>query len=816
MERLETDPPLESHSRWYVRTMSSRNNPESESEATLTDGGGTDRPKTQPNSQHISATNSTASDSHGVSNAVDETGGDFDIDETRILQAVVFLEDAAAYRSIYHKIDKKSIVLYRFYFSLPVRVFRYFVILLLHSLAFIEFPSSLSWSSDIRTRGETLKLPCGTTEGIEILCIFLLLTDVLVKGYLIGYQEFLKKNWMIVAIVIIVISLIDWLINIFISSPQHVRIRRMLRPFFLLHNSSLMKKTVNCLRRTVMEIISVLMLLALHLYVFTLLGMLMFPTPQSLENSNSTGGDFYYGWSNSTPTSNVTTEGSDYFRTLSTSFMNLLILLTTANNPDVTIPAYQKNRFSALFFIVFLIIGLYCFMNMLTAIIYNQFRGYFMNSMQASLFRRRLGVRASFEMLCRNVAVMKHHSLLNTTSYRVAVPMIRVTVEIARLPRYIKTAIYTDLNQREGSLLTKSQFTELFEVLDKETFHAPRPPVLWSVNRYARCFQVIFSHIWFYYFGSLVACINVIMISVELATQYDKSLRSSKSSLNIVNFVFIVYYVVEQSLKLWAVGWRRYLWDRGNVFDAITTVVLAVTEIFNLAQYGYPIFKVRETSDTRVLWNVVRIINILIMVRLLRIIAHIKAMNIVASTLIDLVRNLRSFGGILVVIYYSYALIGIEIFRGAIKYSPPNSSESTALYECGTYQQLEYWANNFDDFAAAIVVLWDIMVVNNWHVFLNAYADATSKWSYIYFIIWWLLSVVIALNLFTALILENFIMKWDKSSQLNRDRRSRQHSFEESQHFMSVHDMFRGSLQEPDETELDTELRNHRYLKLAS
>jgi len=26
-----------------------------------------------------------------------------------------------------------------------------------------------------------------------------------------------------------------------------------------------------------------------------------------------------------------------------------------------------------------------------------------------------------------------------------------------------------------------------------------------------------------------------------------------------------------------------------------------------------------------------------------------------------------------------------------------------AAYKCGTYEQLEYWANNFDDFAASLV-----------------------------------------------------------------------------------------------------------------
>ena len=61
---------------------------------------------------------------------------------------------------------------------------------------------------------------------------------------------------------------------------QTVRVRRMLRPFFLLQHSMLMKKTVNCLRRTVPQVASVLLLLAFHLYFFTVFGMLLFPVSE--------------------------------------------------------------------------------------------------------------------------------------------------------------------------------------------------------------------------------------------------------------------------------------------------------------------------------------------------------------------------------------------------------------------------------------------------------------------------------------------------------------------------------------------------------
>lgn len=135
---------------------------------------------------------------------------------------------------------------------------------------------------------------------------------------------------------------------------------------------------------------------------------------------------------------------------------------------------------------------------------------------------------------------------------------------------------------------------------------------------------------------------------------------------------------------------------------------------------------------------------------------------------------------------------------------------------CGTYEQLGYWANNFDDFASAVFVLWNVMIVNNWHVFLHAYSRYTSKWSQLYFIVWWLISVVMALNLFTALILENFIMRWDRSQQARRSQDDQTGSFMDTYRSqdLTVHDIFREELQEPSEESLMVEIRHHPHLSL--
>lgn len=753
----------------------------------------------------------------------DQTGGADDVyrsqppgreERIHLLQATVFIEDAARYREICHRVDKRALQIYRMYQSNTIQRCRIVFIFVLHILAFLEYPSSLTLSSDIRFRGNGVSIPCGVTEGIELICLLFFVMDVIIKYWLIGFAQFRKKNWMIATVVVLTLSLIDWCVSIGFRCNEATRFRRIIRPFFIINYSNIMKKTVKCLQRTLPEVFSVLMLLGLHLFVFSLVGMLLFPNPKPYDTmSNVTDGMFVAQSNVSTPSpsnsSTVIGEGETYFRTLLDSFMNLLVLLTTANNPDVMMPVYQQNRFYSLYFIVFLLIGNYCFMNMLLAVIYNQFRGYFQTSMQSDLLRRRVGVRAAYEVLKET----DRYSNISHAGLRHGVSLynVKTIIEHADLPVHVKSALREDLDRKvtmSDDYFSLMEFQACFEAMETDPPQKQKPELRWFQNVWVRRLQRCVAHRVFGYFGNLVATANVIVIATELSLEYDKSLGGNTSNLNIVNFVFVVYYFVEQVVKFVAFGWKRYVYEYWNIFDGVITVILVITEFFAVGYYGFPLSGSKQVHDTPVVWNFVRIINILILFRLLRIIPNIKAMTIVAATLVDLVRNLKAFAGILIVIYYSFAIVGIEIFHNAITNTPSNSTG--LVFECGSYQQLEYWANNFDDFAAALVVLWDIMVVNNWSVFLKAYAKVKTEWSYLYFIIWWLFSVVIVMQLFTALIIENFIMKWDKSAS----RRNRGNSdFEESHHFMSVHDMFRESLHEPTEEEILLHISNNQYLQ---
>uniref|UniRef100_A0A8D0HEQ7 Two pore segment channel 2 n=1 Tax=Sphenodon punctatus TaxID=8508 RepID=A0A8D0HEQ7_SPHPU len=326
--------------------------------------------------------------------------------------------------------------------------------------------------------------------------------------------------------------------------------------------------------------------------------------------------------------------------TFPTSFVCSYICCT------VMIPAYSKNRAYSIFFILFTVIGNLFLMNLLTAIIYNQFRGYLLKSVQSSLFRRRLGIRAAFEVLCS----------LKETPFRL--------VDVA--------------------------YAVFFQCPPRPEYHSP----------FLQRLQFVFGHCYFGYLGNLVALVNIVCVCVALVMDADKSpdVRDDYF-LGAINSFFILYYMLEMLLKMLALGLRRYLSYPSNIFDGLLTGVLLVLEVSTFAVYGFPHQGwTPEMQGLLSLWDMVRLANMLIVFRFLRIIPNIK---VLASWCFSISECSDRF-----VVFYAFAIMGIELFKGAIvpmgNASMVNMTSFNNTLLCGTFEQLEYWPNNFDDFAVSL------------------------------------------------------------------------------------------------------------------
>ncbi|EPY89307.1 two pore segment channel 2 [Camelus ferus] len=465
-------------------------------------------------------------------------------------QAVVFIEDAIQYRSINHRMDASSLWLYRWYYSSLCQWILSFTIFLILFLAFIETPSSLTSTADVRYRPVPWEPPCGLTEGLEALCLLVFAADVSVKSYLVGWAQFRKNPWLLAYLVVLVVSLMDWIVSLsLVCHELELFAPAAPQPSF----------PEQVWFGPVGPVVG--LLLAIHLCLFTMFGMLLFTSEKQDAGQDK--------------------ERLTYFRNLPEALTSLLVLLTTANNPDVMIPAYSKNRAYAIFFVAFTLIGSLFLMNLLTAIIYNQFRGYLMKSLQTSLLRRRLGTRAAYKVLSVTAAGEAHPEGVGVKPQDFLHVLQKVQLDSDH-----KQAIMEKVRSHGGDLLSADEFQELFDEFDKRVIKEP-PPRPEYRSPFLRSAQFVFSHRYFNYLGNFMALGNLVTICAFLVLDADvppedrddfvlgvSSVRSPSGPRQILNFVFILYYLLELLLKVLALGLRGYLAHPSNVFDGLLTVVL--------------------------------------------------------------------------------------------------------------------------------------------------------------------------------------------------------------------------------------------------
>ncbi|NXI73385.1 TPC2 protein, partial [Anseranas semipalmata] len=145
-----------------------------------------------------------------------------------------------------------------------------------------------------------------------------------------------------------------------------------------------------------------------------------------------------------------------------------------------------------------------------------------------------------------------------------------------------------------------------------------------------------------------------------------------------------------------------------------------------------------------------------------------------------------TFGGLTLVVYCIFAIIGMELFQGKIQFFPANSNAPYAL-ECGNpalkdslFARGKYCKNNFNNFASSFIVLMELTVVNQWHdilcrrsfpplallpltpiiLFANGFANVTAQPAKLYFIAFHIVMVIIIVNIFVSFILEAFFVEY--------------------------------------------------------
>jgi hypothetical protein len=230
--------------------------------------------------------------------------------------------------------------------------------------------------------------------------------------------------------------------------------------------------------------------------------------------------------------------------------------------------------------------------------------------------------------------------------------------------------------------------------------------------------------------------VNCIFVFVQLMFEdfSDPSIYSK-----IVEPIFILLFSIELVMKFGAQGFKTFFRKKWNLYD------LAVI-IFSIIGLSLEFTKIPQL-DTSMLVGGMRLIRMMKFIRYFSVSDKLRA---ITDTFFAAVPLATTQIIIIVLWYYAYGIIGMELFSGKLSRENPRL-KGTDYDLLGFYE-----VSNFDNILNALLTEFHLMVVNNWHVTMKGAIAVTRRWSALYFIVFWLLTVIIFANLVVATVIDIF------------------------------------------------------------
>ncbi|XP_029572719.1 two pore calcium channel protein 1 isoform X2 [Salmo trutta] len=566
----------------------------------------------------------------------------------------------------------------------------------------------------------SLRLDVYVHATLELLALVMVAFELCMKLRWLGFHTFIRHKRTMVKTCVLLLQFVEAIV-VLIRQTSHLRVTRALRPIFLVdcRYCGAVRRNLRQIFQSLPPFIDILLLLLFFMVIFAILGFCLF-SPNTSD---------------------------PYFNTLENSIVSLFVLLTTANFPDVMMPAYSRNRWSCVFFIVYLSIELYFIMNLLLAVVFDTFNGVEKMKFKSLMLHKRSAIDHAFQLLVSRqrpmgVSLKQFDGLMRF--YR------------PRMSARDRFLTYKALNTAGAPMLSLDDFYKFYEVIGLK-WKARRSGEHWFDDLPHTTF-LIFKGInllvkskAFQYTMYVVVAVNGVWILVE-----TYMLNSGFSSSRVVPWSYIVFltiYGVEVLLKVTGMGPLAYFSSGWNLFDFSVTV-FAFLGLIALAFDMEPFY----------------FIVVLRPLQLLRLFKIKQRYRNVLDTMFELFPRMASLGLTLIIFYYSFAIVGMEFFADVVY---PNCCNTSTVAD--SYRQINvtignrtvldegyYYLNNFDNILSSFVTLFELTVVNNWYITMEGVTSMTTHWSRLYFMTFYIVTMVV-MTIIVAFILDAFVFRMNYS-----------------------------------------------------
>ena len=217
------------------------------------------------------------------------------------------------------------------------------------------------------------------------------------------------------------------------------------------------------------------------------------------------------------------------------------------------------------------------------------------------------------------------------------------------------------------------------------------------------------------------------------------------------NLLFTAIFLLEMIIKMIGFGIRGYLRDRFNIFDCLV-VIISIADITISFTFEFNV----EAGGAISAFRIFRLF------RVLKLVKAWKKFQQLIATIIRSIKDVSNFSVLLFLFIFIYTLLGRELFAHNVKFD-----------EEGRYStdvEAESPRNNFDSFWNALVTIFIVLTGEQWNRIMYESYLYNQYLALAFFISLIIMGQMILLNLFLAILLENFNIDEQKDSTENREK----------------------------------------------
>ena len=433
---------------------------------------------------------------------------------------------------------------------------------------------------------------------------------------------------------------------------------------------------------------------------------------------------------------------NENFGNLTNSTLNLFILMTTANFPDVMMPSYEASNYYPIFFIVYIILNVFILSNLMLSVACNTFTKNSCAETKRRIHTRRKAIIMAYKIVCDNEKLDLDQFQLLMELYEPS----RTTID--------NLLAYKVLDKTASGNLSQTDFYDFYDATSYSWKRLDEKK-LWYEGFHLKIDTIfafghqILKNQKFIGFMYLVVILNGILVVINATNDKEEFYPTWVSCL------FVAIYAVECLLKLTIFGPKQYFASCWRVLEFVLSLMAFIFDIPWCKVFCCP-EKLRQDEGYLLGHNYISIIRLW---RLIRILKWNKKLRNIIDTFLISFPKLISATIFVILFYYFFAVIGVTAFYDA------------NLEDCQANGNVSYRKNSFNNIPRSFVTLFELTVVNNWHVIMECYVEKRGIWSRVYFISFYICSLVL-ICVITAFIIDTYIFRMEYKMKVTKEKES--------------------------------------------